>query len=281
MEIQKITLDSPNYPQLLKEIYDPPKQLYVWGDLRAQENYPLAVVGTRKVSSYGKQATTELTRNLAKTGLTIISGLALGVDGLAHQACLDVGGRTIAVLGSGLKKIYPTLHKNLAEKIVKAGGAVISEYEPDQGPTKWTFPLRNRIVAGMSLGTLVIEAPEGSGALITASCTLDLGREVFAVPGNIYQANSFGPNQLIKMGAKSVTKAEDVLDALNLELASPIKKEIKPANQEEKIILEILTLEPLHIDEIIKQSKLDAPVISSTLIIMEMTGKIKNLGGGQ
>jgi len=280
MNIQKINLESTNYPKLLKEIYDPPKQLYVWGELKSEENYPLAVVGTRKISSYGKQATTDLVRNLTKAGLTIISGLALGVDGLAHQACLDVNGRTIAVLGSGLNKIYPSLHKKLAEKIVTSGGAVISEYEPDQGPTKWNFPARNRIVAGMSLGVLVIEAPEGSGALITASCSLDLGREVFAVPGNIYQANSFGTNRLIKMGAKPVSQAEDILDALNLELTSPIKKEIKPANPEEKIILEILTLEPLHIDEIIKQSKLEAPVVSSTLIMMEIVGKIKNLGQG-
>jgi len=280
MEIKKIDLNNPNYPKLLKQIYDPPKQLYVWGDLRAEENYPLAVVGTRKISSYGKQATTDLTRNLAKAGLTIISGLALGVDGLAHQSCLDVGGRTIAVLGSGLNKIYPALHQKLAEKIVHTGGAVISEYEPDQGPTKWTFPLRNRIVAGMSLGTLVIEAPEGSGALITASCSLELGREVFAVPGSIYSQNSFGNNQLIKTGAKVVTSAQDVLDAFNLELATE-KKEIKAANQEEKIILTILANEPLCIDEIIKQSKLEASIVSSTLVIMEMMGKIKNLGQGK
>ncbi|MCX6740775.1 MAG: DNA-processing protein DprA [Candidatus Parcubacteria bacterium] len=280
MKIQKIDLANPNYPKLLKEIYDPPKQLYVWGDLRAEENYPLAIVGTRKISSYGKQVTTELTRNLAKAGLTIISGLALGVDGLAHQACLDVGGRTIAVLGSGLKRIYPALHQKLAEKIVLSGGAVISEYEPNQGPTKWTFPLRNRIVAGMSLGTLVIEAPEGSGALITASCSLELGREVFAVPGNIYQQNSFGNNQLLKTGAKVVTSTQDVLDAFNLELATE-KKEIKAANEEEKIILAILINEPLSIDEIIKQSKLEASIISSTLVMMEMMGKIKNLGGGK
>jgi DNA processing protein len=281
MNIEKIDINHASYPRLLKEIYDPPKQLYVWGELRAEENYPLAIVGTRKISSYGRQATIDLTRDLTKAGLTIISGLALGVDGLAHEACLDVGGRTIAVLGSGLKKIYPAEHKKLAEKIVANGGAVISEYEPDQGPAKWTFPVRNRIVAGMSLGVLVIEAPEKSGSLITASCALDLGREIFAVPGNIQSQNSFGTNQLIKSGAKAITQASDILDALNLELNLEIKKEIIPSNEKEKIILEILNPGPAHIDEIIKQSKLEARVISSTLTIMEMMGKIKNLGGGK
>jgi DNA processing protein len=280
LEIKKITINDPNYPKLLKEIYDPPKELYVWGELKAEENYPLAVVGTRKVSNYGKQITIDLVRNLAKAGLTIISGLALGVDGIAHQTCLDVNGRTIAVLGSGLNHIYPAIHRNLAEKIVKSGGAVISEYPPDTKPERWTFPVRNRIIAGLSLGVLVIEAPETSGALITARFALDSGREVFAVPGNINQPNSVGTNQLIKLGAKVVTKAEDILDAFNLVLTEQFKKEIKPANKEEKIILEILNDGPLHVDEIIKKSKLEAPLVNSTLVMMEITGKVKHIGGG-
>ncbi|MGC9048996.1 MAG: DNA-processing protein DprA [Patescibacteria group bacterium] len=275
---QKITINDPNYPKLLKEIYDPPKELYVWGELRAEENYPLAVVGTRKVSNYGRQITIDLVRNLAKAGLTIISGLALGVDGLAHQACLDVNGRTIAVLGSGLNHIYPSIHQKLAEKIVKSGGAVVSEYPPETGPTKWNFPARNRIIAGMSLGVLVTEAPETSGALITARCALDNGREVFAVPGNINSSNSVGTNQLIKLGAKAVTKVEDILDAFDLELTEHSKREIKPANNEEKIILEILADGPLHIDEIIKKSKLEAPLVNSTLVIMEISGKVRHIG---
>lgn len=279
-EIQKITIDSPNYPRLLKEIYDPPKELYIWGELRAEENYPLAIVGTRKISNYGKQITIDLTRNLAKAGLTIISGLALGVDGLAHQTCLDVNGRTIAVLGSGLNHIYPSIHQKLAEKIVKLGGAVISEYRPETGPTKWNFPARNRIIAGMALGVLVIEAPETSGALITARCALDSGREVFAVPGNINNQNSVGTNRLIKLGAKVVTKAEDILESFNLELIQQSKKEIKPASEEERIILDILLKEPVHIDEIIRKSKLESPIVNSTLTIMEITGKVRHIGGG-
>lgn len=280
LKIRKITIQDKAYPKLLKEIYDPPKELYILGKLKAEENYPLAVVGTRKISNYGKQVTIDLVRNLAKAGLTIISGLALGVDGLAHQSCLDVNGRTIAVLGSGLNQIYPSIHKKLAEKIIQSGGAIISEYPPDTRPEKWTFPMRNRIIAGLSLGVLVIEAPEISGALITARCALDFGREVFAVPGNIYSQNSVGTNQLIKLGAKPVTKAEDILDALNLELALEQKREIKPASKEEKIILEILAAGPVHIDEIIKKTKLDSPIVSSTLTMMEITGKVRHIGNG-
>ena len=220
LDFKKITIKNASYPQLLKEIYDPPKQLYISGELKAKEKYPLAVVGTRKVSDYGKRATPYFVKTLAKTGLTIISGLALGVDGLAHQATLDVHGRTIAVLGSGLNNIYPSAHKKLAEDIIKSGGAVISEYSPDKQPSKTTFPARNRIIAGLCLGILVIEAPEKSGALITARFALEQGREVFAVPGSIYSKNSIGTNQLIKMGARPVTKPEDILQGLNLELFS-------------------------------------------------------------
>lgn len=215
--MQTITLQDKNYPHLLKEIYDPPEKLYFLGELKTKEKYPLAVVGTRKVSSYGKQITRSLVKTLAQAGLTIISGLALGVDGLAHQAALDVGGRTIAVLGSGLNVIYPSAHKRLFQKIVECNGVIISEYSSNARPSKWTFPARNRIVAGMSLGVLVIEAPKKSGALITARFALEQGREVFAVPGSVYNENSAGCHYLIKMGAKPVTKPEDILEAFNLE----------------------------------------------------------------
>ncbi len=218
-KIDKITIKDNNYPRLLKEIYDPPEQLYITGELKAKEKYPLAVVGTRKMSDYGKRVTVFLVKGLVKAGFTIISGLALGIDGLAHQTALDAGGRTIAVLGSGLDIIYPPEHKKLAADIIKSGGAVISEYPPGARPSRRTFPARNRIVAGLSLAVLVIEAPEKSGALITAKVALDQGREVLAVPGNIYNPNSIGCHKLIKMGAKAVTNPEDVFDALNLQLS--------------------------------------------------------------
>jgi len=216
--MQTIDVKHKNYPKLLKEIYDPPQTLYVNGPLKSKEKYPLAVVGTRKVSLYGQKITRSLVKVLAQAGFTIISGLALGVDGIAHQTTLDVGGRTIAVLGSGLDIIYPSSHQQLAQKIIESNGVIVSEYEPKSRPSKWTFPARNRIVAGMSLGTLVIEAPKKSGALITARFALEQGREVFAVPGSVYNENSAGCNLLIKMGAKPVTKPEDILEAFDLNL---------------------------------------------------------------
>jgi len=279
-KIEKITIQDKEYPKLLKEIYDPPQELFFLGEIKAEENLPLAIVGTRKVSNYGKQVTTELSRGLARAGFTIISGLALGVDGLAHQSALDVGARTVAVLGCGLDNIYPPVHKKLAEQIVKSGGAIISEYPPGTMPLKHHFPARNRIISGLSLGTLVVEAPETSGALITAKCALEQNREVLAVPGNIFNQNSFGTNQLIKLGAKAITKIEDVFEVFNLEPLKNQRKKIEPANEEEKIILDILSKEPNNIDEIVKKSNLDAATVNSTLIMMEISGKIKNLGGG-
>lgn len=217
-DYNKINIKDKNYPPLLKEIPDPPQELYIWGKLKKSEKYPLAVVGTRKVSNYGKQATLELVTELAKTGLTIISGLALGVDGISHQAVLDVNARTIAVLGSGFDHLYPKEHIKLSNDIVKSGGAVIAEYPPDTKPTQKTFPARNRIIAGLALGVLVIEAPMRSGALITARHALEQNRDVFAVPGSIYNKNSAGTNNLIKMGAKPVTDQNDILESFNLNL---------------------------------------------------------------
>ncbi|HBU07123.1 MAG TPA: DNA-protecting protein DprA [Candidatus Magasanikbacteria bacterium] len=281
-EIYCITKDDDNYPALLKEIYDPPFCLFVRGEFKP-DDFSLAVVGTRKFSPYGKQVTGELVSELAHQGITIISGLAIGIDCLAHEATLKAGGKTIAVLGSGINKqhIYPGQNKDLAERIIKSGGALISEYPPGTLPSKFTFPRRNRIVAGMSLGTLVIEAPEGSGALITAQCSLDNDREVFSVPQNINSANSSGPNELIKNGAQLVTKASDILDALNLQ---DVKKYISnqaiiPDSPVEAKILDNLTREPIHIDELTKKCELDSSSTNATLILMEMKGKVRNLGG--
>ena len=212
--VYKINITDKNYPELLKEIYDAPKELYVEGNLLVKEKYPLAVVGTRRVSKYGINTTINLVENLTKNGLTIISGLALGVDGLAHQTCIDNGGKTIAVLGCGPDIIYPPSHRQLTQDIIDSGGAIVSEYPPGTRPSKLTFPKRNRIISGLSLGVLVIEAPERSGALITARTALEQGREVFAVPGSINNPNSQGTNKLIKMGAYPVTAAEDVLNIL-------------------------------------------------------------------
>lgn len=280
--IKIVAFPEENYPRLLKEIYSPPLVLYYKGKLTPEE-YPLAVVGTRKTSSYGRQITEEIVRPLAVAKITIISGLALGIDTLAHQAALSASGRTIAVLGSGLGLIYPRTNQKLAEKIIESGGLIFSEFPPDYPPLKNNFPRRNRIISGLSLGTLIIEAPIKSGALITARYSLEQNREVFAVPGPIYAENATGTNNLIKMGAKAVTEYTDILEALNLEMAEKYleNKKISPETKEEKIILEILALESLHIDKIIEHSKIEPSVATSTLTIMEMKGLVKNLGGMQ
>jgi len=214
MSIQKITIKNKNYPELLKKIYDPPQELYISGELKREEEYPIAIVGTRKISNYGLEITRLFAEALAEAGITIISGLALGVDGLAHQIALEKKARTIAVLGSGLNIIYPPAHQKLAQEIIKSCGAVISEYSPNTSPTKKTFPARNRIVSGLSLGVLVIEAPLRSGALITARTAIEQGREVFVVPGRINDFNSEGCNYLIKMGAHLVTDPQEIIETL-------------------------------------------------------------------
>lgn len=278
--ISFVSFPEKNYPKLLKEIYGPPLGLYYRGELKDDE-YPIAVVGTRKTSSYGRQITAEIVRPLAQAKIVIVSGLALGIDTLAHQAALGGKGRTIAVLGSGLDLIHPRTNIRLAEKIIESGGLIMSEFPPGTPPLKGHFPRRNRLISGLSLGTLVVEAPEKSGALITARYALEQNREVFAVPGTIYARNSTGPNNLIKMGAKAVTESADVLEALSLEMAEKYleNKKISPETKEEKIILEIIKTESLHIDKIIEHSKLEPSVASSTLALMEIKGLVKNLGG--
>src|SRR4030042_4926047 len=208
--IGKITLQDKNYPAILKEISDPPQELYIKGEIINQDKVAVAVVGTRMGSQYGKQIAFDIVGKLAKLGITIVSGLARGIDTFAHQSALENGGRTIAVLGSRLDKnsFFPPQNYSLSEKIAQ-NGAVISEYPIGTPGTQFTFPPRNRIISGLSLGVIVIEAPEQRGALITAGLALEQNREVFAIPGNIYEKNSRGTNQLIKMGAKLVIDIED------------------------------------------------------------------------
>jgi len=276
-----ITVNDPAYPRRLKEIHSPPSLLYIMGKLPAHLDLALAVVGTRKTSPYGRTVTPTLVGALARTGVIIVSGLALGIDALSHQAALDAGGQTIAVLGCGLDEIYPMTNRQLAEEIVSRGGALVSEYPPGMPPLKQNFPARNRIISGLSRGVLVIEGSEDSGSLITAKCAIDQNRDVLAVPGNIMSKTSAGPNNLIKMGAKAVTSAEDVLAALDLELAEQFRKNaaIIPASPEEEKLLECIGHEPVHIDEIIQKSKLNTSNINSALTMMEMKGIVRHLGG--
>jgi len=279
---RKITLQDKDYPAILKEIHDPPKELYIKGEIINQDKTAIGVVGTRRYTQYGKEVALDIAGKLAKLGITIVSGLAKGIDTFAHQAALESGGRTIAVLGSGMDKnsFFPRSNYSLSEKISQQG-AVISEYPPGTRGTHFTFPQRNRIISGLSLGIIVVEAPEESGALITANLALEQNREVFAIPGSIYEKNSIGTNRLIKLGAKLVIDVEDILEELNLShLLTLEKKKIKPDNKEEEIILSILSAQPIHIDEVIKKSGLSAGIVNSTLMILELKKAVRNLGKG-
>ncbi len=277
--IRTTTRDDPDYPALLAKIYDPPRELYVRGVLPPADSLYFAVVGTRAATLYGKQVTHEIVRELARAGVVIVSGLALGIDGDAHRAALEVSGRTVAVLGSGIDRasVYPPEHRGLADQIVEAGGAVIAEYPPETPPTKYSFPQRNRIIAGMSVGVLIVEAKEKSGALITAQFALDEGREVCAVPGPVTSETARGPHRLLKAGARLVADARDVLELLGIEEAPrPATPKLEGA---EAALFASISHEPVHIDTLAEATKLDIATLTSTLAIMEINGFVKNIGG--
>lgn len=280
--VSVVTIKDKHYPKLLAETYNPPAVLYYKGRLE-DDRFSLAVVGTRKITSYGRQITPEIVKPLAQNGVTIVSGLALGVDALAHKSCLEIGGRTVAVLGSGVDRIYPAANSWLAEQIIEEGGAVVSEYPLGTAPLKHHFPNRNRIISGLSLGVIIAEGAEDSGSLITAKYALDQNREIFAVPGDINKTMAQGPNKMIKMGAKMITCAADVLEELNLTNVRQFveNKKVVPETPEETVLLQYLSKESVHIDKLIKCSKLDAQTVSSALILMEMKGSVRNLGGHQ
>jgi len=286
-QIEIFTINSAVYPPQLKEIPSAPAVLYGRGDLEILSNKSLAVVGSRKFTTYGERATQSLCRDLIRAGLTITSGLALGIDAIAHHATLEAGGKTIAVLGTGIDDatIYPRENFNLAKNIIENGGALITEYPPKTPSLKQNFPARNRIMAGLGLGTLVIEAAEGSGSLITAGYALEFNREVLAVPGDIFSPQSTGANALIKNGAKLVQSASDILEELNVNTTgrqAPLfaeRKNYDPKTNEEKTIWKFLSHEPLHIDRISKLTKLDTATVNGALSMMEVEGAVKNVGG--
>ncbi len=284
-KIEIIKKSSRDYPKILKEIPDAPKQLYVRGSLPKDHNLNFAIVGTRAASDYGKTLAFKIAKELAELGFNIVSGLALGIDTQAHLGALEGKGKTTAVMGSAIddNSIYPFENLNLVKKIISSGGAVISEYEPGTKSEIWFFPERNRIIAGLSQGVLVVEAPEKSGALITARVALEQNREIFAIPGSIFSKNSFGTNNLIKSGAKMVTTVDDILEELNLtdlKTEKGIKKE-ENLTGEEKIILKIVEKEPIHIDKICKISKMAAGQVLSIVSVLEIKGIIKNIGGSK
>lgn len=281
LKTETISIDDKDYPKELKKIKDAPKVLYYKGFLPKPDERCVAIVGTRRCSPYGQQVTLKISGELADAGLTIVSGLAPGIDTFSHRAVVEKRKRTIAVLGTGLdeKSVYPQTNLDLSKKIVEHGGCLISELPDGTKGSKFSFPRRNRIISGLSCGVLVIEAKEKSGSLITAELAIKQNKKLFAIPGQIYSLNSLGPNKLIKGGAKLVTGAVDILNEFGLYVTEKIQTKIEAKNKEEKMIIESLKEEPLHVDKIIERTKLGASVIATALALMEISGKIRCLGG--
>jgi DNA processing protein len=283
MGVSLIPHSSTDYPSRLKEIYDPPILLYVRGKLVESDKLAVAIVGSRRASVYGLSVAERIARDLAGRGLTVVSGGARGIDTAAHKGALAAGGRTVAFLGCGVDVGYPAENKKLFDAISE-NGAVVSEFPFGATPEPWRFPPRNRLISGMSLGVLVCQSPEASGALITAGYAAEQGRDVYAVPGNVDDERNRGCHALIKDGAKLVEGAEDILQELGLDgdeesprqLALPIES-LKNGN--ERKIASLLSLEPMPVDEIIDKAELPAPVVSGTLTILEMKGVVKRVPG--
>jgi len=279
-EIKTIFLADKKYPKMLAEIYDPPVVLYCRGNLKLLNTISLAIVGSRKHTYYSRGVLEKIIPSLVQAKVTIVSGLAVGVDGLAHYLTLENEGCTIGVLGCGVETVYPTSNRSLGERILKNNGVIISEFPPGTPPFKQNFPLRNRIIAGLSVGTLVVEARHDSGSLITAALANEYGREVFAVPGNIDSFASEGANALIKQGAIMTTDAADILEALNLKSVRAEDLIIEPKNQEENLIFSALEKGPLAVDKIAKETNLDIVTINSLMSMLEISGKIEKVESG-
>ena len=277
MKVNKLTLNA--IPERLRYIDTPPAELFSLGaNLEDVLSRPaVAIVGSRKLSAYGKDVTTKLARKLAEQGIVIISGLALGVDGLAHRAALEAGGLTIAVLPSPVERIYPSTHRQLAADILKQGGALVSEYPAGTETLRHHFIARNRLVSGLADVLLITEAAERSGTLHTARFALEQGRDVLAVPGNITSATSVGCNNLLKAGAHPITSYEDVLHLLGLE-AQPTQPQLFGDNEHEQLILDLLAGGIQDGGELQLMSKLDITLFNQTLTMLEITGKVRSLG---
>lgn len=277
--VRMFTWNDAQYPQKLKEIYDFPPVLYVRGNLTSDDEWSVAVVGSRRATAYGREVTKRIVTDLARNKVTIISGLARGIDTVAHRTALDMGGRTIAVFGCGLDMVYPAENMKLAQEIIEKG-ALVSDYPLGTKPKAEHFPRRNRIMSGLSLGVLVVEAAESSGALITANLALEQNREVFSVPGSIWSPLSRGTNSLIQDGAKLVRNAGDIMEELNLNIVPQQLEFVEHTGLTdiESSLIQRLSQEPIHIDEICRHSELPISTISSTLIMMELKGIVRQVG---
>lgn len=275
-----VTYKDSNYPINLRQIHDPPPVLFVRGDLREEDRFTVAIVGTRRPSEYGRSMAMKISRDLAKRGLCVVSGGARGIDTAAHVGALK-GGRTIAILGCGIDVSYPYENKHLFDEIAEKG-AVISEFIPGTKPDAWRFPARNRLVSGLSLGVLVIESKIQGGAMITATIAAEQGRDVWALPGSTDCAFSKGPHNLIKEGAKLVEHAEDILEELGLEVEVVHNERPSIPNnltKEQKSVIQALSLQPMHVDEIISTCNLAPAIVNSTLTILEMLGLVRRVPG--
>jgi DNA processing protein len=276
-----ITLAHDEYPGLLKKLPDAPTVLYVRGTLRPDDNHALSIVGTRKATTYGRDAAYHLAKQLAGQNVTVISGMAHGIDSAAHKGALDGGGRTLAVMGCGIDIIYPNDNQRLAHQIMDCG-ALISEFPIGMHPEARNFPRRNRVISGLALGVLIVEAPEKSGAMITATTAADQGREVFAIPGNIFNPMSAGTNRLIQDGAKLVMNVSDILNELNIAHTAVqtqvMTERIAPANTTEAELLRHLGADPIHIDDLVRLCGLPVATVSSTLTILELKGLARTVG---
>lgn len=280
MEIFQINLSDYDYLRDLPHIPDPPKKLFIRGKLPAKRVKTVAIVGTRKPSAYGREIATKIASECAKNSIVVISGLALGIDSIAHRAAIDSGGKTIAVLANGVDKIYPRSHEDLGQKILQTNGAILSEYPNNTPARPWQFLARNRIVSGLADAVVIIEAASRSGTLSTANHALDQGKEIFAVPGNITSPLSAGCNQLIKNGANPLTSVEDLLDFLIPDRFEKQTQLFKGDTREENVILEFLSKNgTTSSDAIIKQTKLSASEFNQAITMLELKGLALNNGG--
>jgi DNA processing protein len=252
----------------------------VRGEIRPEDDWAVAIVGTRRITAYGRQVAAKISEKLSQSGVTIISGLARGVDGIAHKSTLDAGGRTIAVLGCGLDQVYPPEHRTLAARIAEAG-ALVSDYSPGTKPEAMNFPPRNRIISGLSMATVVVEAGKRSGALITAGFAVEQGKDVFSVPGSIFSQQSVGTNRLINDGAQILTDPHDVLEALDLTriIEHSTARTVLPGDAAEAELFNILNHEPMHVDEIHNRTEMSIEKVTSTLALMELKGIVRQVGG--
>jgi DNA processing protein len=280
LEVTVLTWEDNNYPTLLRELSQSPPVLYIRGKILPQDDWAVAVVGTRRITHYGRQVTERIATKLAHAGVTLVSGLARGVDGVAHKIALESGGRTLAVLGCGVDIVYPPEHRSLSEKIIQQG-AVISDYPLGTPPESSNFPPRNRIISGLSRATVIVEAGKRSGALITAGFAADQGREVFAVPGSVLAPQSRGTNRLIQDGARMLTDSQEILESLDMTRIVEQKdaRIILPANETETHLFNLLSHEPLHVDEIRNETNYNIELVTSTLALMELKGMVRQVGG--